>query len=182
MLAQVPLRTAQLFIYGCTLVVWTLFPVIYLVALAFPKQVLMTEVMTLVCNFIAKVGDGVLWPGTAHSCSPGSLLSLSCIYEILRCLHVILTTQVLFSSSIMYGNYMTIAHRSFVRKIEEENQARVRMVSHIRALLSDCKAPGPKYKPRPTVAHIQDSVNNGQDDCAVGAPVVLCLYKCRSRT
>jgi hypothetical protein len=36
--------------------------------------------------------------------------------------------QVLFSSSIMYGNFMTIDHRAFIRKIAEENEARIAMV------------------------------------------------------
>lgn len=118
------------FIYMCTLFIWTLFPVAWLVRAINPKNVYTSEVMYLFANFTAKVcccnractrvTQPAGFPFPTAIARPAYPSHTSRVSFPLK--------QVLFSSSIMYGNYMTIAQRRLMAKQEEENQRRVQMV------------------------------------------------------
>ncbi|KXZ47741.1 hypothetical protein GPECTOR_33g623 [Gonium pectorale] len=85
-------RRSLLFIYMCTLLIWCLFPLAWLLHVASPESAA-GEYLNVFANFMAKV---------------------------------------LFSSSIMYGNYMTISQRRLLAQAEAENANRVRLVADLR--------------------------------------------------
>eukprot|EP00198_Chlamydomonas_reinhardtii_P009452 XP_001698789.1 chlamyopsin-6 [Chlamydomonas reinhardtii] len=85
-------RRSLLFIYMCTLFIWNLFPldwILHVVHRGSPAA----EYLNVFANFMAKV---------------------------------------LFSSSIMYGNYMTIAQRRLLAQQDAENANRVQMIQDLR--------------------------------------------------
>ncbi|GIL82425.1 hypothetical protein Vretifemale_11416 [Volvox reticuliferus] len=85
-------RRSLLFIYMCTLLIWSMFPVawmLHVLRAATPHG----EYLNVFANFMAKV---------------------------------------LFSSSIMYGNYMTIAQRRLLAQQTAENVHRVRIIQELR--------------------------------------------------
>ncbi|GLC35005.1 Hexokinase-3 [Pleodorina starrii] len=85
-------RRSLLFIYMCTLLIWSMFPLAWVLHVLNPAMPY-GEYLNIFANFMAKV---------------------------------------LFSSSIMYGNYMTIAQRRLLAQQAAENAHRVQMVQDLR--------------------------------------------------
>ncbi|GIL60119.1 hypothetical protein Vafri_14766 [Volvox africanus] len=85
-------RRSLLFIYMCTLLIWSMFPVAWMLH-ALRSATPHGEYLNVFANFMAKV---------------------------------------LFSSSIMYGNYMTIAQRRLLAQQAAENAHRVRIIQELR--------------------------------------------------
>ncbi|KAL6760739.1 hypothetical protein V8C86DRAFT_1037595 [Haematococcus lacustris] len=86
-------RRSLQFICAGTLLIWSLFPVAWLMARFMPQHLMYSEALVLFANFTAKV---------------------------------------MFSSSIMYGNYYTIAQRRLIATQLAENEARITMVHDLK--------------------------------------------------
>ncbi|KAF5834465.1 hypothetical protein DUNSADRAFT_8821 [Dunaliella salina] len=90
-------RNSLVFIYICTLLIWSLFPVAWLTTYFNPTDIFTNESLIMFANFGAKV---------------------------------------LFSSSIMYGNYITIAQRRVMARLDLENKDRIQMVTDLKEAVS----------------------------------------------
>uniref|UniRef100_A0A7S3VS63 histidine kinase n=1 Tax=Dunaliella tertiolecta TaxID=3047 RepID=A0A7S3VS63_DUNTE len=90
-------RRSLVFIYICTLLIWSLFPVAWLTTYFNPTGIFINESLIMFANFGAKV---------------------------------------LFSSSIMYGNYITIGQRRVMARLDLENKDRIQMITDLKEAVS----------------------------------------------